>query len=129
MVFSSPVFLFVFLPLVFLLYKVAPGKTKNVILIFFSLLFYAWGEPFYVLLMLLSVAVNYGISLALGSTQFLKHRRERHLVLVVALVFNIGMLFVFKYANFFVDNLNLLLQLNINVSVIRLPIGISFFTF
>lgn len=129
MVFSSPVFLFVFLPLVFLLYKVAPGKTKNVILIFFSLLFYAWGEPFYVLLMLLSVAVNYGISLALGSAQFLKHRREMRLVLVVALVFNIGMLFVFKYANFFVDNLNLLLQLNINVSTIRLPIGISFFTF
>lgn len=129
MVFSSPVFLFVFLPLVFLLYKVAPAKIKNAILIVFSLLFYAWGEPLYVLLMLLSVAVNFALALGIGTGEREKTRRQRLLLLVITIVFNIGMLFIFKYSNFFVDNLNQFFHTNFDIPKIRLPIGISFFTF
>ncbi|NLT11418.1 MAG: MBOAT family protein [Clostridiaceae bacterium] len=129
MVFSSSVFLFVFLPLVFLLYKVSPSKIKNTILIVFSLIFYAWGEPLYVLLMLLSVAVNYALAIGIDTGEPESRRKPRYFLLIMTIVFNIGMLFVFKYSNFFVDNFNSIMNLKISIPTIRLPIGISFFTF
>jgi len=123
MVFSSPVFLFLFLPVVFAANKLLPVKARNYLLILASLFFYAWGEPVFVLLMLGSVLANYLFALGLGKG------KQAKLWLALCVVFNIGMLFVFKYANFFADNINGFLGLTINIAAIRLPIGISFYTF
>lgn len=127
MVFSSPIFLFVFLPFVFIVNKALPVRIRNTFLLFVSLIFYAWGEPIYIVLMLLSVLVNYGMARFIGPMD----ERSKHakLFLVFSIIFNIGMLFVFKYANFFTDNVNFLLGSAIEIPLIRLPIGISFFTF
>lgn len=127
MVFSSPVFLFVFLPFVFLVNKALPVKLRNIFLLIMSLIFYAWGEPVYVLLMILSVFVNYMLALAMGDRE--TRKGSARLWLVLCVIFNIGMLMVFKYANFMVDNVNGLLGTSLLIPVIRLPIGISFFTF
>lgn len=123
MVFSSPIFLLIFLPIVFLAYKVLPKRAKNYVLIAASLFFYAWGEPIYILLMIGSVIMNYLLARLIDG----KGKSKLWLLLCVAL--NIGMLFVFKYANFFVGNVNSLLGISLMIPVIRLPIGISFFTF
>ena len=121
MVFSSLVFLCIFLPLVLILHTVIPNrKLQNALLLAASLLFYAYGEPIYVLLMVLSALFNYGIALVMG---------ERRWVLALAVSVNIGLLGVFKYAGFFVTGLNGLLGAHIPVPQIALPIGISFFTF
>lgn len=127
MVFSSPIFLFMFLPLVFVINKLLPAHFRNAFLIVASLVFYAWGEPVYILLMLASVAVNYVLALLMGSRE--KKDVWKILFLISCVVFNVGMLFVFKYANFFVDNVNWIFGSGIEIPVIRLPIGISFFTF
>ena len=127
MVFSSPIFLFVFLPFVFLTNKLLPERFRNTFLLLVSLIFYAWGEPIFIVLMLLSVTVNYGMARLMGPKENQSTRAGLWLVLSVA--FNIGMLFVFKYANFFADNVNWLLGSAIEIPIIRLPIGISFFTF
>ena len=123
MVFSSPIFLLIFLPIVFLVYKILPKKAKNYVLIAASLFFYAWGEPIYILLMIGSVIVNYLLALLIGG------RGKSKLWLLLCVILNIGMLFVFKYANFFVGNVNSLFGISLMIPVIRLPIGISFFTF
>ncbi len=123
MVFSSPIFLFIFLTLVFLVYVILPKKAKNYILIAVSLIFYAWGEPVYILLMIGSVAMNYLLALLIS------YRPKSKIWLVLCVMLNIGALFVFKYSNFFINNINSLFGLSILIPVIRLPIGISFFTF
>lgn len=124
MVFSSTVFLFLFFPAVFVLHLVMPNKTaKNLFLTAASLVFYAYGEPVMVLLMLLSAFANYALALALQRTA---HRRA---VLVSTVALNIGVLFVFKYLGFFVKILVSITGLPIPVPSIRLPIGISFFSF
>ena len=120
MVFSSTLFLFIFLPLVLLIYYMIPQKyvmAKNVELLIASLLFYAWGERIYVGLMIISICVNYIFGLLL---ELFETRKKRLAVLVVSIVFNLGMLFFFKYINFFTNNA---------FPSIVLPIGISFFTF
>ncbi len=127
MVFSSTVFLFLFLPIVFLANKILPEKARNPLLTITSLFFYGWGEPIYVLLMILSVAVNY--LLARGMGRCFEKNISAKAWLVICVIFNIGMLFVFKYTNFFVDNINGIFNLSIPSPNIRLPIGISFFTF
>lgn len=127
MVFSSPIFLFVFLPFVFLINKALPKRVRNLFLVLVSLVFYAWGEPIYVLLMLLSVTVNYLLAILMGDKE--KRTNSAKLWLVLCVIFNIGMLFVFKYSNFFVDNINSLFGAGLEIPIIRLPIGISFFTF
>ncbi len=127
MVFSDLLFLFVFLLSCFIIYfAVKSIKAKNIVLIVFSLIFYAWGEPIYVGLLLLSTVVNYFSGLLID-----KYRDKRGAKLTVAssLVFNIGLLLVFKYTGFFAENINALLGTSITVPNIRLPIGISFFTF
>jgi len=127
MVFSSPIFLFVFLPFVFIVNRILPERFRNTFLLLVSLIFYAWGEPIYVILMLISVAVNYGMARLMGAKE--NRTPIAKLWLVLCVVFNIGMLFVFKYANFFTDNVNGLFGSAIEIPFIRLPIGISFFTF
>lgn len=121
MIFSSTVFLFLFLPIVLLLHYIIPQKyiaAKNAILLAASLFFYAWGEPVNVLLMLLSILCNYVFGLGLGQCE--GDRRARKRILVISLIFNLGLLFFFKYFNFVTGG---------SFPEIVLPIGISFFTF
>ncbi len=125
MVFSSTVFLFIFLPLVFTLNLIVPGKYRNFILLIFSLFFYAWGEPIYVLIMLFSIWLNYIIAIQISQHQV----KARKKFLVAGIIINISILLIFKYTNFFVDNINAAFNISINIKRIPLPIGISFFTF
>lgn len=126
MVFSSAVFLFVFLPVVFVLSRIIPGtQGKNIFLLIASFLFYAFGEPVYVLLMLFSTLVNYGAGLLLVSC---RKPRDRWVV-AGAVVLNLGLLSVFKYTDFFLTNVNRVFSLEIPLTGIALPVGISFFTF
>lgn len=121
MVFSTPIFLFLFLPAVLVLNYIIPKKyiaAKNVVLLIASLFFYAWGEPKNVLLMLLSIAVNYVCGLLLG--RFDSDEKKRKVVLWASVVFNLGLLFFFKYFSFVTGG---------RFPEIALPIGISFFTF
>ncbi len=123
MVFSSLLFLYAFLPVCLLLYFLVPGLTgKNIVLLCASLVFYAWGEPVYVFLMLAVAALNWGFGLLLG-----KKRSKGLLALCVAL--NLASLVVFKYAGFLVENCNALFGVAFRVPQISLPIGISFYTF
>ena len=123
MTFSSAAFLFVFLPIAVILYHCLPGiRAKNLLLCAVSVLFYAFGEPIYILLLLLSVFVNYFLVLRMAA------KRETW-VLVTDLLFNFLLLGVFKYAGLFVQGLNLLPLVDLPVPQIALPIGISFFTF
>ena len=130
MVFSSAIFLFAFLPIVCGLYFIMPNlKVKNALLIVASLIFYGFGEPIYVLLMIASIIVNYLFGLFEYLAYTKKHCAVQKLMLVISIVANIGVLGVFKYAGFFVENINHVTGLNIHVPEITLPIGISFFTF
>ena len=125
MVFSSLVFLCIFLPTVFLLYTLVPSlKFRNGLLIVASLIFYAYGEPVYVLLMIFSSLLNYICARLVAN-----ENAKRKLVLVLAVVINLGILAVVKYSGFFVESLNSVTGLAIPVPQIDLPIGISFFTF
>lgn len=128
MVFSSVTFLFIFLPAVLAVYYIVPKgfrSIRNTVLLLFSLAFYAYGEPKYVLIMLLSILLNYGFGLGLGRERSGKIRR---FCVIAAICCNLAILFYFKYTGFFVTNLNNLFGLSLRFSVI-MPIGISFFTF
>lgn len=124
-VFSSVVFVSVFLPIVFLLHWLLPDiRIKNALLILASLSFYAYGEPVYVLLMIGSVFVNYLLGIMCDSG-----KRYRKLSLLLAIIWNIGLLVIFKYAGFLVQLWNSTGLFTLPIPDIRLPIGISFFTF
>ena len=126
MVFSSAVFLFIFLPVVFVLSRVLPGiRAKNILLLIASLLFYAFGEPVYILLMLASILVNF----TAGRLLPLCGKGLDKLVLALAVVLNLGMLSLFKYTDFFLTTVNQVFSLEIPLTGIALPVGISFFTF
>lgn len=122
MVFSSPSFLFFFLPLLLLFYFLSPKKIKNYILLIFSLGFYFFGEKNYTLLLIFSCFINYIFGLLISKKQNKKY-------LVLGLIVNILILFYFKYFNFFIDTFNNIFSLNINFIKVILPLGISFFTF
>lgn len=125
MVFSSAIFLFAFLPAVLILYRLIPTiKYKNILLALASLVFYAFGQLRYVPLFLLSVAINYGSGLLL-----MGGGEKRKTVLTLSVVLNLGILGLYKYADFTVSNLNGLLGTSMALPGIVLPIGISFFTF
>lgn len=127
MLFSSIEFLCGFLPLTLLIYYLLPWRqVKNRFLLLMSLGFYAWGEPVYVLLMLLCIAGNYALGIAADSQRGTPGGR---LVIAAMLLFDLGMLGVFKYAGFVAQNLNAALGLSLPVWQAVLPIGISFFTF
>ena len=130
MVFSSPIFLFGFLPITLFFYYISPKQIKNLMLLIFSLLFYAWGEVFYLGIMLASIVSNYLIGIKIHSA---KEGLNAKKFLIVGLFINVLLLISFKYANFISDNINVLLSL-LNIPVIdlqpvHLPLGISFFTF
>lgn len=125
MEFSSLIFLCVFFPIFILSYFIFKNRAyRNFILLIFSLLFYAWGEPIYILLMLLSIGVNYFLAILLD-----KYDKKAKLFLVISIVFNISLLAIFKYTNFFIDGFNFLFKTSITRQNIALPIGISFYTF
>ena len=123
MIFSSLPFLYYFLPLVLLLYYLVPSRTKNAFLLLASLLFYAWGEPKYLLVMLAATALGYGFGLAIQH-----FRRFRKPLLVLSVSSSLGFLVYFKYADFFLENLNAL-GANFSLLGLVLPVGISFYTF
>ncbi|MFB9274477.1 MBOAT family O-acyltransferase [Cohnella cellulosilytica] len=127
MVFSSVGFLFFFLPLVLALYFAVPFKYKNIILLLFSLVFYAWGEPRYVLLMIASILVNYGYGIWIDRAR--RNEKKKKLILASAILVNIGLLGFFKYANFIADIVNSVFNTSLELRPIPLPIGISFYTF
>lgn len=136
MVFSSAPFIFIFLPVVFLAYSAMPGlRAKNVLLTLASLFFYAYGEPLFVLVMLASVVLNYVFAriiakkgaVNIGDTAY--RSASQKMVLACAVIFNLALIGVFKYAGFFVETLNGITGLGLRVPEIALPIGISFFTF
>ena len=128
MVFSSLTFLFLFLPLVMLLYYAMPWRRgRNLVLLVFSLVFYAWGEPKYIVLMLLSSLAAYLGGLAMEALRGKKNLRRIVFWVTAALI--TGNLLVFKYLNFFCDNLSALFGVELTVPQLTLPIGISFYTF
>lgn len=126
MVFSSLPFLCIFLPLVLVCYFSLGRRWQNHVLLAFSLFFYAWGEPVYVLLMLFSITANFYFGLWLDKA---RTKSKAKLILFLSVVVNIGLLAYFKYAGFIIDTLNSLFSLNISEVDIPLPIGISFYTF
>lgn len=124
MVFSSLVFLFYFLPVVLILYFLAPRKGKNLILFVVSLIFYAWGEPVYLFLMLFSILANYLLGLAIAGG-----KDRARLWLIFACVLNLALLGFFKYSDFLIENVNHLAGLQLPALNLPLPLGISFYTF
>lgn len=130
MVFSTLTFLYVFLPLVLILYFLSKNRTyRNVVLLIFSLLFYAWGEPKYIFLMLAASLVAYIGGLLIHKLDEAKTQTARKAVFIVTVCLLTANLFVFKYLNFTVDNLNKIFSASIAIRKIVLPIGISFYTF
>lgn len=130
MLFSSLIFLVVFLPCVLFIYYAVLRRHRhlqNCFLLIASLGFYAWGEPWFVLVMFLSICCNYGFGLLVD--RFRQDRKKAKAVISLSLVFNLGIIFIFKYLMFTLENLNALLHSDFTVPEIALPIGISFFTF
>lgn len=126
MVFSSVMFLFRFLPIFFLIYFLVPGRGKNVILFLGSLIFYAWGEPVYIVLMLFSTVVDYVNGRLIGR---FRGRAQAKFFLVLSVVINLFILCFFKYADFLIQTVNNLTGASLPLLNLPLPIGISFYTF
>lgn len=127
MVFSSLVMIYVFLPIVLLLYFLSPNRLKNLILLISGLIFYAWGEPVYIWVMIVSSAVDYMAGLIIN--KYDDNQKVRKLALIISMIVDLGFLVVFKYSGFFVSNINSLFGANIPIPDLPLPIGISFYTF
>ena len=118
MIFSSITFIYYFLPILLLIYFIVPSKYKNLVLLFFSLLFYFLGEPKYIIILILSCIINYYIS------KLIEKGKHKKLYLIIGLTYNI-----FKYTDFFISNINTIFKTNLNYLYLVMPIGISFFTF
>ncbi len=126
MLFSSIPFLYYFLPCVILLYLIAPKMLKNTVLLLASLVFYAWGEPKYVVLMVVTVLLGYVLGLLI---ERFRGKKLSKLFLILSLTIDLAFLAYFKYANFFIDNFNAVTGLSVEFLNIALPVGISFYTF
>ncbi len=126
MLFSSIPFLYYFLPAVLIFYFLAPGKGKNAVLLLSSLVFYGWGEPKLLFLMLFTIALFYVCGLLIGRAE---DQKLRKLWLIVSVVVSIGLLGLFKYADFFIGSINAVTGLGIPFLKLALPVGISFYTF
>lgn len=127
MVFSSLVFIFIFLPVTLILYFIAPKKIRNIVLLIVSLIFYAWGEPIYILLMIFSSIVDYTHGMLIEKYRDRGIRAK--LVVLSSVIINLSLLGFFKYADFLILNINSLIGTNIDTFNLPLPIGISFYTF
>ncbi|MBC3803797.1 MBOAT family protein [Acetobacterium fimetarium] len=125
MVFSSILFLFTFLPVALGLYYIAPKQIKNTVLLLVSLLFYAWGEPVYVFLMIFTIVFDYSIGIVMENKSAIIRKR----LFILTLTANLGVLFFFKYWGFLIETINQLFNLGISYTALPLPIGISFYTF
>ena len=128
MVFSSILFMFIYLPVVLFLYYISPVKWRNPILFVVNMIFYGWGEPVYILLMLVSITINYINGILIGKWRGVDDKKAK-IVLVVNVVLNLALLGFFKYYNLFADTLNLIPFINLPELNVTLPIGISFYTF
>ena len=126
MVFSSIPFIFFFLPIFLIIYYVVPFKVKNVILLIFSLIFYAWGEPVYILLMIFSSVLDYVNGRLLEKYE---KKRIRNFILLESVIVNLLLLSFFKYSDFLIESINSIFNTSIPLLNLPLPIGISFFTF
>ena len=129
MVFSSLIFLFRFLPIVLIAYFVAPRKCRNLILFLSSLVFYAWGEPIYVGLMLFSTVVDYTLGRLVDYYKRYEQRNKAKIFVTMSIVINLGLLGFFKYTDFFLSNFNGWFGTDFKLLNLALPIGISFYTF
>lgn len=127
MVFSSTIFLCIFLPIVLLGYYICPKKGRNLFLLIASLVFYAWGEPKYVLLMMLSITINYVFGLLMEKNR--QNARRLKLMLVLSVVIDLALLCFFKYTDFVISNINAAFDTGFDLLKLALPIGISFYTF
>ncbi|MBE6154790.1 MAG: MBOAT family protein [Firmicutes bacterium] len=123
MLFSSITFIYYFLPLLLITYFIVPSKFKNIILLIFSLLFYFLGEPKYIIILILSSIINYYLSKLISKNKYKK------VLLIIAIIYNIGSLLLFKYTDFFIANINNIFNTSIPFMYIVMPIGISFYTF
>ena len=126
MLFSSIPFLFYFLPAVLILYFLVPKVLKNTVLLIFSLIFYAWGEPKYVFLMIATIGLFYGCGIAIGRSTTQKMKK---LWLTVSIVISLALLAVFKYADFAIGSFNSVTGTKLSLLGLALPVGISFYTF
>ena len=127
MSFTTIEFMFRFLPIFLIVYYVVPTRYKNLILLIGSFVFYAWGQHFYLLLLMLSIVVNYTFGRLIG-----ERRAQRKPLLILGLIYNFGLLVFFKYTNFFIENINALLtatHVQIPTISVVMPLGISFYTF
>ncbi|MBS5885581.1 MAG: MBOAT family O-acyltransferase [Clostridium sp.] len=127
MLFSSSVFIFIFLPLVLFLYYISGKKIRNYILLLASLIFYAWGGVNYLKILMVSILINYIFGLLIDKTVDRSHLRK--FILILGIILNLALLFYYKYYDFFIENINNILNMNLELKRIVLPIGISFFTF
>lgn len=130
MLFSSSEFLFLFLPCVLFIYYVILPKNRNlqnIFLTFVSLCFYAWGEPYFVLIMIASILFNWWFAILIDKVRENKVKSKN--IIVAMLCVNLGIMFIFKYLMFTLENINSLFNMNIGIPSIALPIGLSFFTF
>ncbi len=126
MLFSSVTFLYYFLPAVLILYFLAPWKLKNTVLLVFSLVFYGWGEPKLLFLMIFTILMFYFCGLMIGRSE---EQKGKKFWLTVSIVISIGLLAIFKYADFFIDSFNSVTGLSLPLLRLALPVGISFYTF
>ena len=129
MVFSSTVFLLIFLPLVAIIYYICPRKLRNFILLAASLVFYGWGEPKYILIMLFSTVFDYCNGLGIGKCRAKGNEKGAKAVMILSCVGNLAILGFFKYTDFAIENINALSGAGISALGLALPIGISFYTF
>lgn len=127
MVFSEPVFMFLFLPVALLIYYAVPFRLKNAVLFLTGLLFYSWGEPVYVLIMILSTLIDYFAGRVMD--KFDDNKTIRKVALIVSVAMNLSLLGIFKYSGFFINSINSAFGLSLFNPNLPLPIGISFFTF
>ena len=125
MVFSSLLFLFMYLPVVLILYYICPRRWRNLLLFIVNLVFYGWGEPVYVTLMIFSTIVDYTCGYFINKYRHVNDKKAK-VFLVASMVINLSLLGFFKYAGFLTDTLNYLPFLNIPSLKVPLPIGISF---
>ena len=127
MVFSSLIFIFIFLPLVLVSYYIVPKRFKNTIILLASLIFYAWGEPVYVLLIIVSILINYFGALLIR--KYISDKEKSKFIFITVLLIDISVLFFFKYYGFAIESLGSILGVNLQVKSIALPLGVSFYTF
>lgn len=129
MIFSSLIFLFRFLPLILLIYHIVPGKFKNMVLLSGSLVFYAWGEPKYVLIMIFSTLVNYVFGILIEDFKKKDKISATKYMVVASVIVNLSVLGFFKYADLLINTANKLTGSGFQLLEIALPVGVSFYTF